>query len=69
LTFVSFFHELLDEYLPNLEQSFLLHFLSLILLKPGFVVVHLLWSFWFCRTNFRKYSRFAAVTSLRYFSI
>ncbi|MFN6221848.1 MAG: hypothetical protein ACK4Y3_06120, partial [Dolichospermum sp.] len=60
---------LLDEYLPNLVLLFLLHFLSLILLKAGFVVVLLLWSFWSCRTNSQKYSRLAAVTSLHYFSI
>jgi hypothetical protein len=34
-----------DEYLPNLVLSFLLHFLRLILLKAGFVVVLLLFVF------------------------
>jgi hypothetical protein len=36
-----------DEYLPNLVLSFLLHFLRLILLKAGFVVVLLLFVFVF----------------------
>jgi hypothetical protein len=36
-----------NEYLPNLVLSFLLHFLRLILLKAGFVVVLLLFVFVF----------------------